>query len=111
MDMPGFSRLDQSQLATLVRLHRRKFAIEDESLPRAEGAILKLAALLRLAVILHRSRNSDPLPHVAIEADGDHVEVILFKEWLAKHPLTKLDLKEEGRYLQSAALSLKFRSP
>ena len=109
MDMPGFSRLDQSQLATLVRLHRRKFAIDDEALP-AEGAILRLTALLRLAVILHRSRSSDPLPHVAIEADGGRMEVTLFKEWLAKHPLTKLDLKEEAHYLQASPLSLKVKA-
>ena len=110
MDMPGFSRLDQSQLATLVRLHRRKFAIDDEALPTAEGAILRLTALLRLAVILHRSRSNDPQPHIAIEANGEGMEVTLFKEWLAKHPLTKLDLKEEARYLQASPLGLKIKT-
>ncbi|MCY3641026.1 MAG: Ppx/GppA phosphatase family protein [Gammaproteobacteria bacterium] len=109
MDMPGFSRLDQSQLATLVRLHRRKFAVDDQALP-AEGEILRLTALLRLAVILHRSRSNDALPHVAIEADGGQMVVTLFKEWLAKHPLTKLDLKEEARYLQASSLSLKVKA-
>ena len=110
MDMPGFSRLDQSQLGTLVRLHRRKVAVEGEALPMAKGAILRLTALLRLAVILHRSRSSDPLPHVAIETEGSQMVVTLFKEWLAKHPLTKLDLKEEARYLQASSLSLKVKA-
>ncbi len=110
MDMPGFSKHDQRQLGTLVRLHRRKFATEGEALPAAKGAILKLTALLRLAVILHRSRSNDPLPHVAIKADGRHLEVTLFKEWLAKHPLTKLDLKEEAHYLQASSLSLKVKT-
>ncbi|MXX30617.1 MAG: hypothetical protein F4Z45_13240 [Gammaproteobacteria bacterium] len=69
-----------------------------------------MTALLRLAVILHRSRSNEPLPHVAIEADGGQMVVTLFKEWLAKHPLTKLDLKEEARYLQASSLSLKVKA-
>ena len=109
MDMPGFSRLDQSRLATLVRLHRRKFAFYNQALS-AEGDILRLTALLRLAVILHRSRRNDAQPHVAIKADDSKMKVTLFKEWLAKHPLTKLDLKEEARYLQASSLSLKVKA-
>ena len=85
MDLPGFSRLDQSQLASLVRLHRRKFAIEDDSIS-TEGRILSLAVLLRLAVVLHRSRSTVPLPHIAASGKSGQITLRLPKKWLDKHP-------------------------
>ena len=109
MDLPGFSRLDQSQLATLVRLHRRKFAIDDASVV-PEARILRLTALLRLAVVLHRSRSTAPLPHVAAAAKSGQITLWLPKQWLEKHPLTKLDLKEEAEYLANSPISLKVKT-
>lgn len=109
MDLPGFSRLDQSQLASLVRLHRRKFAVEDDSVS-TEGRILSLAVLLRLAVVLHRSRSTIPLPHVAATGKNGQIALKLPKEWLDKHPLTKLDLEEEAEYLANSPVALKVKA-
>ena len=106
MDLPGFSRLDQSQLASLVRLHRRKFAAEEAAIS-TEGRILSLAVLLRLAVVLHRSRSTVPLPHVAAEGRPGRIALTLPKDWLDKHPLTKLDLNEEAEYLLNSPVGLK----
>ena len=108
MDLPGFSRPDQSQLASLVRLHRRKFAFEDIPVSAA-GRILRLAALLRLAVVLHRSRSTVPLPHVAAVARDGLIKLKLPKDWLDKHPLTKLDLQEEAQYLADSPVGLKVK--
>ena len=108
MDLPGFSRPDQSQLASLVRLHRRKFAFEDIPVSAA-GRILRLSALLRLAVVLHRSRSTAPLPHIAAVARDGHIKLKLPKDWLDKHPLTKLDLQEEAQYLADSPVGLKVR--
>ena len=105
MDMPGFSRLDQGQLATLVRLHRRKFSAPDAPFS-SEQRILRLAALLRLAVILHRGRSNAPLPHIAAVAKKAQVALTLPADWLAKHPLTKLDLEEEMAYLTDPQVTL-----
>ncbi len=109
MDLPGFSRLDQSQLASLVRLHRRKFAVEDDSIS-TEGRILGLAVLLRLAVVLHRSRSTVPLPHIAASGKSGQITLRLPKEWLDKHPLTKLDLQEEADYLDNSPVVLKVKA-
>lgn len=108
MDLPGFSHLDQSQLASLVRLHRRKFAVEDDSFS-TEGRILSLAVLLRLAVVLHRSRSTMPLPHVAATGKSGQVTLKLPEEWLDNHPLTKLDLREEAEYLANSPVVLKVK--
>ena len=109
MDLPGFSRLDQSQLATLVRLHRRKFAMEDASIV-PEIRVLRLAVLLRLAVVLHRSRSTAPLPHIAAAAENGQVRLTLPKPWLGKHPLTRLDLQKEARYLLNSPVKLQVKT-
>lgn len=109
MDMPGFSRLDQSQLATLVRLHRRKFGAADAPFP-GEQRIVRLAALLRLAVIVHRSRSSTPPPHIAAAVKKAQLVLTLPADWLAKHPLTKLDLKKEIAYLTDSPVTLRVKT-
>jgi len=58
-DMPGFSLRDQRFLAALVRSHRRKFRRTNlEMLPEnIHQTAVRLCVLLRLAVLLHRSRS------------------------------------------------------
>ena len=77
MDMPGFSRLEQQQLATLVRAHRRKLA--PDVFGDATADIIRLSVLLRLAVVLHRSRSHDPLPHVGVQAQDQALTISLPK--------------------------------
>ncbi len=109
-DMAGFSQQEQKLLATLVRAHRRKFAIrqfEDLSAPWNRSAKY-LALLLRLAVILHRSRHLSPLPEFLI-AMSDHRLAIQFPEdWLNGHPLTHADLQQEAAHLEVAGIQLQF---
>ena len=109
MDMPGFSRLDQIQVASLVRSHRRKFPVDSEPL-LAQKQILRLAALLRVAVILNRSRSKDPLPHIGAVARNSQLTLTIPKKWLAKHPLTSLNLKQEAQYFAAAPLTLKIKA-
>ena len=109
MDMPGFSRLDQIQLASLVRSHRRKFPIDSEPM-LAQKPILRLAALLRVAVILNRSRSKDPLPHIAAATRNSQLTLTIPKKWLAKHPLTNLNLKEEAEYFAASSIALKINA-
>ncbi len=106
MDLPGFSNLDQQQLASLIRAHRRKFPTEELSCVNGEiSPVARLATVLRLAVVLHRNRSSEHLPHVAISVKNNKVKLTLPEAWLKKHPLTRLDLQQEAEYL--AALPLK----
>ncbi len=105
MDMPGFSRPDQFQLASLVRCHRRKFSVETEPM-LAHKHILRLAVLLRVAVILNRSRSKKPLPHIGAIARDDELTLTIPGKWLAKHPLTSLNLKEEAEYFAALPMAL-----
>jgi len=104
MELPGFSRLDQSDLATLVRSHRRKLP-EDEAEPGE--SLLRLVVVLRLAVLLHRSRDSEPLPHIDIQIKNQKILLRFPQDWLSCNPLTKLDLEQEALYLASLPLTLK----
>ncbi|MCZ6619152.1 MAG: exopolyphosphatase [Gammaproteobacteria bacterium] len=107
MDLPGFSNLDQQHLAALVRAHRHKFPKEE--IPPVNGDTSRvglLAAVLRLAVVLHRNRTSEPLPHVAMSAEDHRVKLALPEAWLKKHPLTRLDLQQEAEYLAAVPLNV-----
>jgi exopolyphosphatase/guanosine-5'-triphosphate,3'-diphosphate pyrophosphatase len=63
-DLSGFSRQEQQVLATLVRGHRRKFpSAAFESLAADQVLCTKqLSILLRLAILLHRSRSAVAKP-------------------------------------------------
>jgi exopolyphosphatase/guanosine-5'-triphosphate,3'-diphosphate pyrophosphatase len=104
MDLAGFSRLDQQDLAGLVRAHRRKFPIDEVS--RLSERIMYLAVLLRISVVLHRSRTANPLPHIHAKAGERHIRLSFPDNWLEQHPLTKLDLDQEAEYLKVIPLTL-----
>ena len=104
MDLQGFSRSEQHDLALLVRAHRRKFPAADFV---ASPGLMALAVLLRLSVVLHRGRVANPLPPFSLKAAGDEVALVFPRSWLEAHPLTNLDLKQEAAYL--AAVPIKLR--
>ena len=106
LDMPGFSLPDQVQLASLVRSHRRRFPIDSEPM-LSEPHILRLAALLRVAVILNRSRSKNPLPHIGAAAGDNRLTLTVPNQWLAKHPLTELNLKEEAAHFAASPIELR----
>lgn len=109
-DMPGFSRQDQMLLATLVRNHRRKFnskLIKELAKPWNLAA-KPMAILLRLAVLLNRSRLPSPLPAIAIAVSENDVQLRFPAAWLKDHPLTAADLEQEAEYLQAAGIILDY---
>ena len=110
-DLKGFSRTDQRELGLMILGHRRKIpfgAIEQLHAPRRER-VLRLCLLLRLAVLLHRSRTSDPLPPIELEGHPEKrtLRLHLPEEWLAQQPLTLADLRQEGEYLKGHRIKLK----
>lgn len=115
-DLPGFSQTDQALLATLVRLHRGKFSQSAlTELPRDwRLPVQKLAILLRLAVLLHRSRTPGLRPPVRAEISGKPLRLTLHftrRTWLDNHPLTRADLELETDYLDSAGIGLNLMAP
>lgn len=109
-DLPGFSQTEQRLLAALVRLHRGKFADSVwAELPESwVEPIQKLAVLLRLAVLLHRSRVPGERPRLQLAAGKRSLELKFPKNWLEEHPLTQADLELEADYLKPADFRLKF---
>lgn len=109
-DMPGFSRRVQEQLALLVACHRRKVKAEqyNEIMEAGGLTLLRLCALLRLAVLLHHSRSRAPAPAVRLVAgDGGMKFELLFPSgWMAAHPLTAEDFAAEAEVFAAMGLKL-----
>jgi exopolyphosphatase/guanosine-5'-triphosphate,3'-diphosphate pyrophosphatase len=110
MDMRGFSRNEQLRLALMVRAHRRKFPLEEfDILPEdQEPEVRLLTILLRVAVVLHRGRSDEPLPHFEVEAKEDALALRFQKGWLSRHALTRLDLEEEAAFSAPAGVVLSY---
>lgn len=108
-DLPGFTRPEQQELAFLVRGHRRKFPKEEfKQLPAAlKTSSRYLCLLLRLAVLLHRSRSKARLPAFNLKADERRLELTFPPGWLDQHPLTQADLEQEAGYLRGIDFKLK----
>lgn len=108
-DLAGFSRTEQALLALLIRAHRRKFPVKEfAALPRGPAKRARcLAVLLRLAVLLHRSRTDAALPEMKLRAQKRGVRLSFPRGWLEEHPLTREDLEQENRYLRAARMRLK----
>jgi len=108
-DLAGFSQEEQLLLAALVRAHRRKFPPQAfAALPGGRTRARRLAVLLRVAAVLHRSRSDSIDPEVVARADGDSLSLELPEGWLAAHPLTQADLEQEAAYLRAAGFKLTF---
>lgn len=107
-DLPGFSRQDQILLATLVRAHRRKFSLKlfRELPPPWDTVAVQLSILLRLAIVLNRSRHEQFLPDIRIQFTDAAVSLTFPEHWLEQHPLSRADLEQESGYLQAAGIAL-----
>ncbi|OGT82331.1 MAG: exopolyphosphatase [Gammaproteobacteria bacterium RIFCSPLOWO2_12_FULL_52_10] len=109
--MPGFSNQDQVKLATLVRVHRRKFPEEElQNIPEHErDRVLRLCILFRLAVLLNRSRFYSSPPKLRLTAKNHDLKLSFPDRWLQDHPLTQADLESEAGYLQEIGFKLVFK--
>jgi exopolyphosphatase/guanosine-5'-triphosphate,3'-diphosphate pyrophosphatase len=107
-DLAGFSRPEQYNLAMLVRAHRRKFPLQElESLAQEDRVrITHLCVLLRLAVVLNRSRAYTPPARLELEVKDAILCLRLPQDWQADHPLTVADLETERDYLKVAGIDL-----
>ena len=108
-DIAGFSQQEQRVLAALVRTHRRgipKSAFE--MIPdRLLAATRHCAALLRLAVLLHRSHKGSDLPGLRLQADGERLALALDRRWLQARPLLRADLEGEPEDMLGLGIVLK----
>lgn len=142
-DLPGFRAQEQTLLTALIRAHRRALPALSfaASTPAERRLLLRLVALLRLAVVLHRGhadgdvppiaslaatqavavdRPQGPSPEIAATAiqvaadttpDGDELSVRLPGGWLAAHPLAGRELNVEATQLATAGIRLRLLAP
>ena len=103
-DLAGFSHQEQKQLAILVRSQRRKFPLTAfRDLPSGQmKSLQRLAILLRLGVLLHRSRSPEPLPELEVSAQKKQIRLRFPEGWLDNHALTQAELIQEAEYLNAA---------
>ncbi len=108
-DIAGFSRTEQQSLAAVVRNQRRGIHLPSfGKLPdRLVPNVLRCALILRLAVLLHRGHDREPLPAFELRLDGPQSATLsLPRRWLDSHPLTLADLDSEREYLQEVDRTL-----
>ena len=93
----------------MVRTHRRGIPksgfemIPDRLLANARRS----AALLRLAVLLHRSRETDTLPALQLHADAERLTLSLDRDWLQARPLLRADLAGEPDDMAGLGIQLR----
>lgn len=112
-DLPGFVRLEQQLLASLVAYHRRK--LEDPFMAEIASAwrtpLMRLVVLIRLATLLNRGRSPADSPAVRLLASKDGLELRFPDAWLDDNPLTAADLEQERQWLRARGFELRFASP
>lgn len=107
-DLPGFSKQDQFLLAALVRAHRRKLHQKSfrELTAPWNTAAKPMALILRLAIVLNRSRQLTKLPDIKLYMKDNRMEVKFPPNWLEDHPLTLADLEQEAEHLTAEGITL-----
>lgn len=109
-DMPGFPRAEQRLLAFLIESQRRQLSSRLKNLLPSgwRPSAMRLALLLRLAVLLNRSRGLLDLSLLQLSVDKNSIHLEFDPGWLAANPLTVADLEREQGYLEGTKYSLTF---
>ena len=108
-DMGGFSRDDQLVLAALIDGHRRKLGRERfDALPEPlQKLALRTCLVLRVAVLLNRSRGQQALPKLQLTAKKNEALLEFEGGWLEANPLTRADLEDEMQRWRDAGVELR----
>ncbi len=111
-NLAGFSQQQQLRLSTLIRVQRGKISFNyfDVINPFCKSYIIKLAVILRLSVIFHRSRTATALPAIGAGVKENTIVLSLPADWLKEHPLTLNDLEQEAEYLKAIDIILEVAS-
>lgn len=108
-DLAGFSREMQNTLGLMLRLQRGKLKFEMiEELPRAHKDIVIVVILLRLSILLVRSRDWDSVSNIEIMQHEKALSLIFPEDYLETHPLTRADLLQEKKQLEKGGYRLEY---
>ncbi|MEN6585101.1 MAG: exopolyphosphatase [Sulfuricella sp.] len=107
-DMPGFSRPEQEQLSLLARAHRGALSkLLSMVLNQSEWPLI---LVLRLAVLLCRSRSDVELPPMKLKFGNSGFSLTLNREWLEHNPLTRALLEDESKEWKSIGISFALKT-
>nr|WP_269144369.1 exopolyphosphatase [Methylicorpusculum oleiharenae] len=109
-DLAGFSRHDQFILSLLIKFHRRKISLKNFNKLQDpwKATAPRMTILLRLAVLLHRSREDKPLTEFKISFTKNKIRLQFQENCLNQSPLTFADLQKEAEHLKEAGFKLEF---
>jgi exopolyphosphatase/guanosine-5'-triphosphate,3'-diphosphate pyrophosphatase len=103
-DMPGFSRGDQARLALLVRAHRGALTKCAQDVTQPEEWLL--IGVLRLAVLLNRSRVDQASPGMALQWKNGRFRLVASAAWIRDNPLTQALLDSEHQEWRAVGMEL-----
>jgi len=107
-DMPGFSKMEQWRLSTLVLAHRR--SLKKIFTRDVEIVDWRMVMALRLAALIYRSRADIALPEIGAKAHGRTLRLDIDRNWLANNPLTVTALQDEIEEWDAAGFKLDIKS-
>lgn len=93
LDLAGFSRADQTTMATIVLAQRGNLKKVENAL--GDPTLIRMMAALRLAVIFAHARRTVRLPGWRLSMANRTICLTVDKAWLTRHPLTEYLLTEE----------------
>ncbi len=94
-DMPGYSKRDQQRLARIVLAHRGK--LERVQAVTREASDWMLIFALRIAALLHRSRDDAAEAPVTAGVTPTGFVLTLDADWLKSSPLTAAALDDDAK--------------
>ncbi|MDO8890723.1 MAG: exopolyphosphatase [Sulfurimicrobium sp.] len=109
-DMPGFSTREQGLLSLLVRAHRGSLKKLLEQMPVRNSDEWMLILVLRLAVLLCRSRSDAELPAMKLKAGGSSFSLTIDRNWLEHNTLTRSLLENEIKDLKSVGIAFTIKT-
>ena len=107
-DMPGFSKMEQANLARWVLGCRGSLTKVAPLIENTEDWLPVLA--LRLAVLLHRGRMVTRLGEVRLDYSGKEFVLGIDASWLERNPLTAAAVEAEVKIWKSVNLRLEFQN-
>ena len=110
-DLPGFSRQEQGVLAATVLGHRGRLGREriEALAPSASEIALRLAILLRMAALLHRTRSRRVPPAIDLKAGPKSLSLRYPAHWLTDRPLSRADLADLAHSLDGVGYTLTWK--
>ncbi|GMR16046.1 MAG: exopolyphosphatase [Gammaproteobacteria bacterium] len=109
-DLAGFPRFEQKLISVIVHQHRRRLSESKVTqLPKEWHKPMRyLIIILRISVLLHRNRSSEPLPDILLKVKKKELKLEFPENWLTLHRLVVADLEHEKNYLDDKDYKIEF---